>query len=84
MASKKKMTLEQLLTIENLEEVVNDLSFEQGLALMEELVEKVESGTLELDRAVNSYERGALVLKHLRKLLEGAEEKLRMLNEVEK
>ncbi len=58
---------------------VKEVSFEQGLSLMEELVQKVESGELPLEEAIRAYERGAELLKHLRSLLSGAEEKLRIL-----
>lgn len=58
---------------------IEALSFEQALALLEEVVTSVESGTLPLDQAVGSYERGTQLVQHLRKLLSGAEEKLRVL-----
>lgn len=79
MPAKKKITLDSLLDVDKADRVVDELSFEEGLHLLEELVEKVESGSLELDKAVTSYERGALVVKRLRGLLSGAEEKLRTL-----
>lgn len=58
---------------------VKEVSFEEGLKLLEELVAKVESGTLPLDRAVLAYERGVMVMDHLRALLAGAEKKLHVL-----
>jgi len=58
---------------------VKELSFEDGLKLLEELVGKVESGTLPLDRSVLAYERGVLLMEHLRSLLAGAEKKLQVL-----
>jgi exodeoxyribonuclease VII small subunit len=58
---------------------VKDLSFEDGLKLLEELVGKVESGSLPLDRSVLAYERGVLLMEHLRSLLAGAEKKLQVL-----
>jgi len=58
---------------------IEALSFEQALALLEEVVESVESGTLPLDQAIGSYERGTQLVQHLRALLSGAEEKLRVL-----
>jgi exodeoxyribonuclease VII small subunit len=75
------VTLEALLSGEVSEDQVNALSFEQALKLLEEVVTSVESGSLPLDRAIGSYERGTSLIKHLRKLLSGAEEKLRVLNQ---
>jgi len=75
------VTLEALVNGEVSEEQVSSLSFEQALKLLEEVVASVESGTLPLDRAIGSYEHGTSLIKHLRKLLSGAEEKLRVLNQ---
>ena len=75
------VTLEALISGEVSEEQVNGLTFEQALKLLEEVVTSVESGSLPLDRAIGSYEHGSSLIKHLRKLLSGAEEKLRVLNQ---
>ena len=75
------VTLETLLSGDVSEEQINSLSFEQALKLLEEVVTSVESGSLPLDRAIGSYEHGTSLIKHLRKLLSGAEEKLRVLNQ---
>lgn len=75
------VTLEALMSGEVSEEQVNSLTFEQALKLLEEVVTSVESGNLPLDRAIGSYEHGSSLIKHLRKLLSGAEEKLRVLNQ---
>jgi exodeoxyribonuclease VII small subunit len=79
--SKSAVTLEALLNGEVSEQDVEALTFEAALKLLEEVVVSVESGALPLDRAIGSYERGTLLIKHLRKLLSGAEEKLRILNQ---
>ena len=80
-SSKSAVTLEALLNGEVSEQDVEALTFETALKLLEEVVVSVESGSLPLDRAIGSYERGTLLIKHLRKLLSGAEEKLRILNQ---
>jgi exodeoxyribonuclease VII small subunit len=79
MSKTKAVSLKAILSAENPEEVVQGLSFEDGMHLLEELVEKVESGALPLDKAVLSYERGVALIERLRGLLSGAEEKLRVL-----
>jgi exodeoxyribonuclease VII small subunit len=62
-------------------EQVAKLSFEEALNLLEGVVAAVESGSLPLDQAIGSYERGTQLVQHLRALLSGAEEKLRVLGE---
>ena len=75
----KKITLEALLSGEDGESLVTGLSFEEGLQILEELVTKVESGSLALDKAIVSYEKGVKLIERLRALLSGAEEKLKVL-----
>jgi len=75
----KSYTLKELLSEDNSKKKIVELSFENGLRLMEELVEKVESGTLPLDQSILSYEKGVQLMEHLRGLLTGAEEKLKVL-----
>lgn len=79
--TKEVVTLEGLLSGEVSPQQVETLSFEQALKLLEEVVVSVESGNLPLDRAIGSYEKGSLLVKQLRTLLSGAEEKLRVLNQ---
>lgn len=79
----KNITLKDLLD-ETGEKKFDDVSFEQGLKVLEELVSSVESTALPLEKAVLSYERGVLLVAHLRKLLSGAEEKLKILKEAPK
>jgi exodeoxyribonuclease VII small subunit len=58
---------------------ISALSFEESLKLLEGVVAAVESGSLPLDQAIGSYEKGTQLVQHLRSLLAGAEEKLRLL-----
>ena len=82
-AAEKGVTLEALLTGDVSEDRIAKLSFEEALKLLEEVVTSVESGALPLDRAIGSYEKGSTLIQHLRKLLSGAEEKIRMLSSAE-
>lgn len=75
----KTITIKDLLTKDNVKPLLKEINFEKGMKLLEELVSQVESGTLPLDVAVSSYERGALLIAHLRDLLKGAEAKLEVL-----
>jgi exodeoxyribonuclease VII small subunit len=76
----KSVTLEALIRGEIGPKEVDALKFEDALRLLEEVVTSVEGGTLPLDQAIGSYEHGTRLVQHLRRLLSGAEEKLRMLN----
>ena len=48
------------------------LSFEEALSQLEAIVEKLESGTVDLDKAVDAYARGMLLKQHCQARLEEA------------
>jgi exodeoxyribonuclease VII small subunit len=77
----KEINLENVLAGAVSHEEIGKCSFEVALKLLEEVVSSVESGNLPLDRAIGSYEKGTVLVKHLRHLLSGAEEKLRELQQ---
>lgn len=73
------LTLEDLITDEKSVAKIGKLSFEDAMTLLDELVSKVESGGLPLEKVMICYERGSALMEHLRKQLSGAEEKLKVL-----
>lgn len=77
--AEKILSVADLMTAEDPTVMVGTLRFEQGQALLQELVSRVESGDIPLDQAVQSYEIGSILLKHLRQLLNQAEERVRIL-----
>ena len=77
-----EVTLKDLLD-EKKGKRVSDLSFEECLKLLEELVQSVETGQLPLDKAMLSYEKGVELVNQLRTLISGAEEKLKILQQKE-
>jgi exodeoxyribonuclease VII small subunit len=77
----KDITLEKLLSGAVGKEEVSGASFEVALKLLEEVVTAVEAGNLPLDKSIGAYEQGTVLVKHLRSLLSGAEEKLRVLQQ---
>jgi len=79
----KELSLAELLAMDDVDKGLKEVGFEQGIKLLEELVTKVESGALPLDKAVLSYEKGVGLIQKLRGLLSGAEEKLRELKRAE-
>ena len=79
----KDVSLESVLAGEIQDEQLRGLTFEQSLKLLEQVVAAVENGSLPLDGAIGAYEKGSVLVQHLRKLLSGAEEKLRVLGQSE-
>ena len=80
-ADGKAITLQDVMEGKVGPNEISQLRFEEALSLLEGVVAAVESGSLPLDQAIGSYERGTQLVQHLRGLLSGAEEKLRILNE---
>ena len=54
-------------------------TFEQGLARLEELIEDLESGDLDLDRSLAVFEEGIKLSRSLNRKLDEAEKKLELL-----
>lgn len=57
-----------------------ELSFEEALAQLESIVEKIEGGEVGLEGALAEYERGVGLLKRCREVLERAEQKVEELS----
>lgn len=62
-----------MTTVKNLEE---NLSFEEALNELEEIVKKIDNGQETLESAVNSFERGVLLKNHCEKKLKEARLKI--------
>ena len=58
---------------------VGQLSFEQALAELEEIVAKLEAGNVELEVSIGLYERGQALKTHCEALLQRAEAKVEKL-----
>jgi exodeoxyribonuclease VII small subunit len=56
-----------------------ELSFETSLAELNDLVNRLESGTLGLSDSIGAYERGVTILRHLHEQLADVEERVRLL-----
>lgn len=64
---------------------VDELSYEQAFAELEQIVHRLESETLNLDESLSLYERGQTLSAHCATLLESAElrvQKLRLENQL--
>jgi len=62
------------------------LSFEEAMAELEGMIERIESGEIGLEKSLEEYERGIELFRHCRRILNQAEqrfEKLRLEGEAE-
>jgi exodeoxyribonuclease VII small subunit len=55
---------------------IKKLSFEKALALLEEIVAKLESGKVDLEESIKIYERGEALRKHCETKLAEAEARI--------
>ena len=60
----------------SLDKTENALSFEDALRELEAIVEKLEGGTVDLDKAIDAYARGMSLKKHCQERLEEARLKI--------
>lgn len=60
---------------------VNDLSFEESMTQLEELVKKLEGGQLDLDESLKVYENAVELRDHCRKILDESDRKVQTIME---
>lgn len=58
------------------EKNVSDLSFEDAIGELEQIVSALEQGNVALERSIAIYERGEVLKNHCQKLLKEAESKV--------
>lgn len=63
------------------EDTPPDIPFEQALAELEDLVERMESGELSLEESLASFEKGVALTRNCQKALSEAEQKVRILTD---
>ena len=59
----------------------NKDTFEESMAMLEEIVSKLESGNLSLDDSINEFETAIGLIKKCESKLENAKAKIRILTE---
>lgn len=57
----------------------DNLTFEETLGALEELVERMERGDLSLEESLQSFERGVQLTRSCQKALKAAEQKVEIL-----
>lgn len=58
------------------EKDISQLSFEQALTALEEVVQQLESGDVPLDQSISLYERGEQLRKHCQSRLDDAQARI--------
>ena len=56
-----------------------DMKFEEAMQLLEDIVKKLESGSLSLDESLSAFEEAVGLVKLCNERLEDAEQKVRIL-----
>lgn len=62
---------------------VSDLSFEEAMAALEQVVSQLERGDVALEQSIALYERGAALKAHCATRLKAAEEKVDLIRATE-
>ena len=62
--------------MKNIPDDINKLSFENALAELEEIVDSLESGSVDLEKSIEYYTRGSMLKLHCQKKLDEAVLKL--------
>lgn len=57
-------------------DAIEQMSFEEALAALEDIVRQLEAGRVKLDDAIGFYERGMLLRRHCEKKLSAARSKI--------
>jgi exodeoxyribonuclease VII small subunit len=58
------------------------MSFEESFAKLDELVQKLENGGLDLDKSLEVYEQAIALRDHCRKILEQSERRVQKIMEI--
>jgi exodeoxyribonuclease VII small subunit len=61
----------------------DQMSFEEALAMLTDIVSKIEKGEVPLQDSIEQYERGMSLIKHCREILQKAEERIEKITESE-
>ena len=60
---------------------IEEMTFEESLKTLEQLMSELENGNLDLDKALEIYERAIILRDRCRKILDESDRKVRMMIE---
>lgn len=61
---------------EKKQKIADEMSFEETIKELTGIVEKIEQGQISLQDSLEQYERGMILIKHCRQILEQAERRI--------
>jgi len=64
------------MTDENQQKDVGQLSFEEAIVGLTDIVDKIEQGRTPLQESLDQYEKGMALIKHCRTILQAAEQRI--------
>lgn len=70
------LAMEEGQTISENAPDISQMSFEQALSALEEIVQQLESGSVPLDKSIELYERGEALRKACQARLDSAQERI--------
>ena len=59
--------------------IMKEISFEEAMGQLQDVVQELEKGTLNLDESVKKFEEGVKLSKQCNEMLENAEKKINLL-----
>ena len=62
-------------------EEVEKMTFEEAIAVLENLVKDLEAGGIDLDKSIEIYEKAVLLRNHCRKILDESERRIQKIME---
>ena len=71
------------MTDKNREDNIDQLSFEEAITGLTDIVDKIEHGQIPLQDSLDQYERGMGLIKHCRTILKEAEQRIERISKEE-
>ena len=68
---------------EKKQKITDEMSFEETIKELTGIVEKIEQGQISLQDSLGQYERGMVLIKHCRQILEKAEKRIEKISKEE-
>jgi len=71
------------MTDKDQEKNIKELSFEEAITGLTEIVDKIEQGQIPLQESLDQYEKGMALIKHCRSILQQAEQRIEKITKEE-
>lgn len=64
------------MTDKNQQKDIKELSFEEAITDLTDIVDRIEQGRIPLQESLDQYEKGMALIKHCRTILQQAEQRI--------